>query len=118
MTIYSSANVIDIHQNQFYWNRKPQTLIAVVYATTSGSTPAIRMLFKICTEKRSIRELIFLQVQQSRKKRSEREREINQWPGKAEDLLEKESGPRNYEKALRKKRKSSLLQLFRFKECM
>lgn len=112
MTIYSSANVIDIHQNQFYWNRKPQTLIAVVYATTSGSTPAIRMLFKICTEKRSIRELIFLQVQQSRKKRSEREREINQWPGKAEDLLEKESGPRNYEKALRKKRKSSLLQLF------
>jgi predicted GIY-YIG superfamily endonuclease len=65
-------------------------LIAVVYATTSGSTPAMRMFFKICTEKRSVRELIFLQVQQSRKKRREREREINQWPGKAKDLLEKE----------------------------
>lgn len=27
-----------------------ETLMAVVYATTSGSTPAIRMVVKICTE--------------------------------------------------------------------
>lgn len=85
-------------------------MIAVVYATTSGSTPAMRMFFKICTEKRSVRELIFLQVQQSRKKRRERERD-KPVARKSKRLVRERNGRRNYEKALRKKRKSSLLQL-------
>lgn len=51
--------------NKLILTRKLQTLIAVVYATTSGLIPSSRIIFKICTGGKPGHQIYYIQTNQS-----------------------------------------------------